>query len=146
LKRYKRYIKDSTLIGISNLLVSLKGLIMMPLIIKSAGVAVYGGYGLAMSILCLIFGISSLGVDYKYRRKLPSTDLNKSRAKIFYPQFYFQLMILIIFSFLALSAYNFFNDHINLSLKFSPILIPIYFLTFFIYSQVNDYFRYSDRY
>lgn len=85
----KVFIKDNIIVLIGQMLVYAQGIILMPIIIKSAGATVYGGYILITMIVSFLFGISSLGVGFKCRRYLPSAMDIESRRKLFYPQLFF---------------------------------------------------------
>ena len=100
---YRSFIKDNFTIIIGNMLVYLKGIILMPIIIKTVGVTVYGGFVLLMSLLGIVFGISSLGAGFRAQRYLPSTSDMPARRKFFYRQFFFQLLSLLFLSLLLMS-------------------------------------------
>ena len=118
----------------------------MPLIIKSVGISIYGGYVLLSSILMIIYGISSLGTGYKAKRFLPSTIGKINRGDLFYPQFYFGFISNIILSFLLIALdnkirYYFLNDEV----EYSVWIIPVYLISYYLYAQGSNYFRYTSR-
>jgi hypothetical protein len=67
------FIKDNSIVILCHILVYMKGIILIPIIIKTIGVTVYGGFVLLFSVLGIGFGISSFGAGFRARRFLPST-------------------------------------------------------------------------
>ena len=142
----RSFIKDNLIVIIGHILVYMKGIILMPVIIKTVGVTVYGGFALLSSILGFIFGISSFGVGFKAKRFLPSARTLSERKELFYSQFYFGLLSIIILSFLLVL----FNGQLNVyvlkkAVSYSVWIIPLYMISYFLYSQISDYFRYTSR-
>jgi O-antigen/teichoic acid export membrane protein len=129
-----------------HLLIYAQGVILMPIIIKTIGVRVYGGYCILISIVGFIMGISSFGVGFRRSRFLPSARDNAERQALFYPQFYFHLASLLllslglILSFSALDKY-FFKGQVS----FSIWLVVPYFIFYMFYGQSTDFFRYTHR-
>jgi len=94
---YRSFIKDNAIVLIGHILVYLKGIILMPIIIKTVGVTIYGGFTLLSSILGIAFGLSSFGAGFRARRFLPSAETMSARSDLFYPQFFFSLLSTIFF-------------------------------------------------
>ncbi len=140
----KSFIKDNTIVLSGHILIYLKGIILLPILIKSIGVTVYGGYTLVITTLGLLFGISSFGVGFRYKRFLPSSVEKKARQELFYPQFLFQVAVIIVFSLLALFFNPLVQRHIH-DFQLAIWLIPIYLLAMTLWSQSTDYFRYTNR-
>ena len=143
---YKSFIKDNSIAVIGHVLIYIKGLLLIPLIIKTVGVTVYGGYALLVSLLGFSFGISSLGVGFRCKRFLPSAPDRQVRQALFYPQFFFQfstiLLISLLFILYGSTIKNlFFKNEVN----FSSLLCAIYLFIYLVYSQTNDYYRYTHR-
>jgi O-antigen/teichoic acid export membrane protein len=59
----RSFIKDNAVVIGGYILVYMKGIILMPMIIKTVGVTIYGGFVLLSSILGIVFGISSFGAE-----------------------------------------------------------------------------------
>lgn len=143
---YRSFIKDNSVVIGGHILVYMKGIILMPIIIKSVGVTIYGGFVLLTSILGIAFGLSSFGAGFRARRFMPSAKHMMERRDLFYPQFYFNLLIILILSLLfvllekQLNTYLFKNE-----VLFSIWIIPLYLVLYFLYSQGSDYFRYTSR-
>ncbi|MDP3065144.1 MAG: MATE family efflux transporter, partial [Methanobacteriaceae archaeon] len=143
---YKTFIKDNLLILSGHLLIYMQGIILMPIIIKSVGVTIYGGYILLTSALGFLFGISSLGVGFRCKRYLPSSTDIKSRCELFYPQLLFQIISIFILSLAILLLEPFMKDwFINNKIEFMILLAPLFLWLSMFYSQTADYFRYTGR-
>ena len=85
----------TTLLG--SLLIYVAGFLLIPLIVKTAGVHVYGSHVIVISFLSILTGVSALGTGFLAKRFLPSTDNKKERANVFYPQFYFNILSSFLF-------------------------------------------------
>lgn len=143
---YKSFIKDNFLVLTGHFLIYAQGIILMPIIIKTAGVTVYGGYALVVMSLGFLFGISSFGVGFKCKRFLPSAVDIKSRQKLFYPQMLFQLTSIAVLS-LVLSLFSplIKQMFIKKEIEFFIWLAVLYLFLYMLYSQTTDYFRYTGR-
>jgi O-antigen/teichoic acid export membrane protein len=124
----------------------MKGIILMPIIIKTVGVTIYGGFVLFSSILGIAFGISSFGTGFRAKRFMPSAGNMQVRRELFYPQFLFQIFSILFFSFLLvlldkqINIYFFKNE-----ITYSVLIVPFYLFCYVLYSQGSDYFRYTSR-
>ena len=144
--RYRSFIKDNLLILSGHVLIYLQGIILMPIIIKSVGVTTYGGYILLISAIGFIFGISSLGVGFEYKRYFPASADNQSRRELFYPQFLFQLMSVLFLSLVIVSFDRGIKNWLFANkIEFAVLLAPLLLLFNMFFSQSTDYFRYSGR-
>lgn len=143
---YRSFIKDNTIVIIGHILVYMKGIILMPIIIKTVGVTIYGGFVLLSSVLGIIFGISSFGAGFRARRFLPSTGGMTARRDLFYQQFFFQLFSILFLSLILVLLDRQINIYIfKNEIRYSVLIIPLYLFCYFIYSQGSDYFRYTSR-
>lgn len=143
---YRSFIKDNTVVIIGHILVYMKGIILMPIIIKTVGVTIYGGLVLLSSVLGIIFGISSFGAGFRARRFLPSTGEMTARRDLFYQQFFFQLFSILFLSLILVLLDRQINIYIfKNEIRYSVSIIPLYLFCYFIYSQGSDYFRYTSR-
>lgn len=143
---YRSFVKDNAVVIGGHTLIYLKGIILMPIIVKTVGVTIYGGFVLLTSILGIAFGISSLGAGFRANRFLPSASSMSIRRDLFYPQFIFQFLVILLFSVLLLL----FDKQINLyffknEISYVSLIIPIYLIFYFLYSQGSNYFRYTSR-
>jgi len=142
----KSFLKDNAIVIVGVALVYMKGIILMPIIIKSVGITIYGGFVLLSSILSIAFGISSFGVGFNARRFLPSAGTMQARRELFYPQFFFQFFSILFFSFLLIILDRQINLYIfKNEIDYSALIIPLYLVSYFLYSQGSDYFRYTSR-
>lgn len=141
---YKSFIKDNSLVLSGQVLVYLKGIILLPILIKSIGVTAYGGYTLVIATIGFLFGISSFGAGFRCKRFLPSSVEKNSRQLLFYPQFLFQIAVIIGLSLLCLFFNPLIERHLHV-FKLTIWLVPLYLLSMTIWSQSTDYFRYTNR-
>lgn len=146
MESYKSFLKDNFLVLASHILIYMQGIILIPLIIKSAGVTIYGGYILLTYAIDFLFGISSFGVGFKYKRFFPSSKDVKSRRKLFYPQLLFQITSIFLLSLVILLFEPFLNSWLlNNNIEFIIFLAPLLIISYMCYSQALDYFRYSGK-
>lgn len=142
----RSFIKDNGVVIVGNILVYMKGIILMPIIIKTVGITVYGGFVLILSVLGIVFGISSFGAGFRAKRFMPSAVGMQARRELFYPQFFFGLFSILFFSALLvlldgqINLYIFKNE-----ISYSALIIPLYLFSYILYSQGSDYFRYTSR-
>jgi len=142
----KSFIRNNISVLTTNIFISLQGLLLTPILIKTAGITLYGGYVLLISMVGFIFGISSFGVGFRCRRFLPGINDNQERKSLFFTQFTFQLISILLFAllFIVLFPYIdifFFKGEVN----FLPWLVVPYLSFRVFYSQGTDYFRYTHR-
>ena len=76
----KEFIKDNLITLIAHAIISLKGFVVMPLIIKIVGINIYGGTILIQSMIGFIYGISSFGIGIKMKRYLPSAKKKEEKT------------------------------------------------------------------
>lgn len=142
----RAFVKNNITVLASYILISLQGLLLTPILIKTAGITLYGGYVLLISMIGFIFGISTFGVGFRCKRFLPGIDDRQKRKALFFTQFTFQLISILLFSllFIVLFPYIevfFFKGDVS----FIPWLVLPYLLLFTFYIQGADYFRYTHR-
>jgi O-antigen/teichoic acid export membrane protein len=146
LSNYGSFVKNNLIVLSGHLLIYAQGVILMPIIIKTIGVQVYGGYTILTSIVGFIMAISSLGVGFRRSRFLPSALDPESRQALFYPPFFFQFASLMLLSLALIWSFPTLD---RLLLKgdvtFSIGLVIPYFIFYFLYSQTTEYFRYTHR-
>ena len=118
----------------------------MPIIIKTVGVTIYGGFVLLSSILGIVFGISSFGAGFKAKRFMPSAVDMIARRSLFYPQFFFQMLSILLLSLLLILLDRQINIYIfKNEIDYSVLIIPCFLILYVLYSQGSDYFRYTSR-
>jgi O-antigen/teichoic acid export membrane protein len=97
---YKTFIKKIGLIGLSNVLISLSSLFLIPILTKNLSIAEYGMWVQIVVTVGLIPNIITLGLPFSMIRFLASsTDITKIREG-FYSIFLFCSVIALVFSLL----------------------------------------------
>lgn len=142
----KEFLKDSSGAFIVHILVYMQGIFLMPIIIKTVGISVYGTFALLTSVVGIVYGLSALGVGTKSYRYLPSAKTKEERGELFYPPFYFQLMMIVFISLLVLlfekQILDFVSDD---EILFSIYIIPLYLILYSLYVHSSNYLRYTSR-
>ena len=123
---------------------SLKGILLLPLIVKSVGATTYGGFVLTLSVLGIAVGLSSVGIGVTARRFLPSAGAI-GRRELFYPQFYFNLAAVLACSALLYAFQQPLRVYLLDGAMFSFGIVPLYLVLYMFYSQGTDYLRYTGR-
>jgi len=136
------FVKHNSYFILAQILIYIKGIILLPIIIKNFGVNIYGGYVLLMTGIGFTLAISPLGVGYKSSRYLPSTEKKEERREFFYMPVFFSMMMLIGVSALLLV----FNGPINAfifkqEIKFSMFLVILILFAHLLYSNTALFFR-----
>jgi O-antigen/teichoic acid export membrane protein len=146
LESYKTFIKSNLTLLFGHVLIYAQGIILMPLIIKTAGVTVYGGYLLLTTLLGFIYGISSFGVGFKCSRFLPATEGKVARKLLFYPPSSFQFVSLTILSLAFILFYSLFDSiFLKGEIAFSKWLVFPYLYFMFLHGQTASYFISTHR-
>jgi O-antigen/teichoic acid export membrane protein len=146
LSNYRSFVKDNLFVLLGHVLIYSQGVILMPVIIKTIGIKVYGGYGILITLVGFVMGISSFGVGFRRSRFLPSAPDRDTRQGLFYPQFYFHFTSLMLLSMVLILSFPAFDRlFLKGDVSFSIWLIVPYFIFYLLYSQTTDYFRYTHR-
>ena len=141
---YRAFFKHQLLTSLAHILISIKGLVLIPLVIKSIGAGAYGAYTLVLTTLGFFHGISSFGAGFRYSRNVPGVESLPQRLKLFLPQFHFHVFSVAILSVLAVPlTYLVAKD--ETTWKVVVWLAPAYLLAFTVWSQATDYYRYTGR-
>ncbi len=82
----------------------LQGLIVIPIVIRLSGPAVYGSYILVMSALSFCMLVVDVGISYRYQRRLISAASPAERRSLFEPQFTFQVLAVAVISVVVVLA------------------------------------------
>ena len=109
----KSFVKNNLFLIAGNILVYAKGIILLPILIKNIGASPYGGYVLLMTGMGFISGVSTLGVGFRFKRFMPSTEGTIEKRNLFYPQFFFQLISAFVVSLLLIISSNFIKIMMN---------------------------------
>ncbi|WP_165792338.1 polysaccharide biosynthesis C-terminal domain-containing protein [Thalassospira lohafexi] len=138
--------KQILLGGLTQFLVSFRGLIIMPIIVKTAGDSVFGAYVLLSSIVVFISGISSFGTNYTFRRELPSTDTGRQRCALLMPPLTFRIFSTAAFATLLYFGSPGLFGMFGESIPFSPEYLVIWLLGLLFQEKATDYYRYTSRF
>jgi O-antigen/teichoic acid export membrane protein len=130
----------------THILIALQGVLLIPVIIKTSGVELYGNYVLLVSMLGFIFGISSFGVSFRCYRFLPSAINKQVKQTLFLPQFSFHLLSITLLSLFLIAIFPWLDNQLfRGGAEFSLWIIVPYLLFYFLYFQITSYFRYTNK-
>ena len=108
MNEYKVFIQRIGLVGITNILISLSGLIFIPIITKNFSVADYGIWAQVNTTIALVPNIANLGLPYTMVRFL-SAEKDKNNIK---ESFYSMLAVVIVSSILISLIFILFKTEI----------------------------------
>jgi O-antigen/teichoic acid export membrane protein len=106
LNEYKKFVQRIGLVGITNILISLSGLIFIPIITKNLSTADYGIWAQVNTTIALIPNIANLGLPYTMVRFL-SAEKDKNKIK---ESFYSMLILVLAISLLISGIFLIFQD------------------------------------
>ena len=96
----RKFFRDAFWIGVTNLLLQLKGLILIPLLSKKFGAIGYGAWAQASVLVGMLAPLVTLGMDQGYARFMPARSREK-QAEFLWTQIWIHTFVsLICFSFL----------------------------------------------
>lgn len=143
---FKQTLKIYLQTAVFNFAVFFQGIITLPILVRVSGLTVYGTYVLILAICSFLFGISSLGAGFRYRRAAASIANTRERLRHFEPQFFFQLGVIALASGVWYLLHNrtalFGTGPNHLASWYGPCLL---IAANFFQSQAADYFRYTHR-
>jgi O-antigen/teichoic acid export membrane protein len=143
---YHKYMNDQLALLLAQVLVYARGVILLPILIRTAGVSVYGSYVLMMSAASFVFATSSLGVGFRFQRFIPSAGTPEERSALFYPQFMFQLTMVLVLGALLIVFEWLINDTLLKDAgSVSGWAVAMQVVCLFLFTQGTDYFRYTHR-
>jgi len=146
LSNYRTFVKNNLIILSGHLLIYAQGVILMPIIIKTIGVKVYGGYSILITSVGFLMAIASFGVGFRRSRYLPSAKDAEERRTLFYPQFYINFASLMLLSLGLILSYPIMDRlFFKGDLHFSIWLVVPYYCFYLLYGQTTSYFRYTHR-
>jgi len=135
--------RNQTWILASHVLVYARGLILLPVLIKTLGPGVYGSLILLLATAEVIYGISSLGLDYRFCREMPSTTGRTAKRALFYGQFWPHALLVLVAITLILAASS--TGFSILPEVDAGWLIALLLVANFCYDKLTDYLGYTDR-
>jgi len=142
LKRFDSSL-DHKLTLMASLFSRIKTIFYPPLLIIAAGTSEYGFYVILSLVLLQMISFSQFGLGFGYRRSFPSVEFITKAKRLFYPQFFFKLLII----FIVLTIFNIFSSElISTTLdKSLRLLLSFLLVISFLSNQLLDYLRYSSR-
>lgn len=141
---FSHYFYGGIIYLLATVLISLSSLIRAPLIINKIDISTYGVYVLIISSVPIAISLLSFGSGFLSRRYLPNCDNRKQKEDLFIPQFYFRLSIILLVCIISLI----FSELIEFSVipnKFYLRVTVLFFLLYYFFEQIADYFRYTHR-
>jgi O-antigen/teichoic acid export membrane protein len=124
-----------------------QGLLLLPLIIRTAGETVFGAYVLLLSITGLFFGMLGYGIPYRYQRNVVSAVDRTQRRELFEPQFTFHVVAVTVISIIIVLLGHPLTRWISEgTTQFTPLYIVGLIVSKLLYKQTVDYFQYTRRF
>jgi len=127
---YKKFAKDTGIIGITNIITNLRGLILLPIIAKTLGPSGYGIWAQVMVTLSLLGPVSVLGLDFTLTRFLAAKTDKKQIQEDFFSVFitvlcWSSLIALILFILANPIANTIFSDgNATQIVEITAIIVP----------------------
>lgn len=121
-------------------------IISIPLIINLSSESNYGEYVLLISYLGILVALSPLGLGFKSKREMPSSTSLDERSNIFYPQFYANILSVIILGYFFNAFFYFFSSSLfDEPIELDAPLLVIYGVLFVIYTQIGHIFKFYEK-
>jgi O-antigen/teichoic acid export membrane protein len=124
----------------------MKGIILIPVLIKILDISTYGAYVLITTLGGFIVGISMLGISFKMTRFLPSSETIKDIHNNYYIPFYFHIFSIFIVSIILYFLWDIIIEPLskdNIELLYTVFVL--YLFSNVIYRYIPNYFRYTHR-
>jgi O-antigen/teichoic acid export membrane protein len=140
------FIRNNLFVSISNIGTKIHTFFLMGILINFISLNCYSEYIIITSVVTFLTGISNFGVGFYYKRYLPSAVNYKTKRELFIPQFFYNLIFsLFIIILLLIFKSELINKLFDKKIATNYLLIPLYFISYVLYTQTTDYFRYSNR-
>lgn len=101
---YQKFAKDVLVIGVTNVLVTLSGIVLLPLITKTLGAHDYGIWAQFQVTVNLALGFVSLGLPYAMTRFLPAKTDRGEIQEDFYSVFCLVFLVTLAVSIILIAA------------------------------------------
>ena len=142
-----RFGRDFGAVLAGQVLTFAQGLVLMPIIIRTAGAAVFGAYVLIMSVMALFFSALGYGIPYRYQRNIVSAATPTGRRALFEPQFTFQILaVAVVAAVILLLGRRLEHWLFRDSVSFSPGWLAALMAAQLLHRQAVDYFQYTRRF
>lgn len=119
---YKLFVQRVGLVGITNLIIGFRGLIMLPILAKTLGVSTYGVWSQIMITISLATPIAMLGLPQVMARFLSAGKDKKEIQEGFYSISFTVLFVSLILSIILAIFSDFFSMILIKNISFSPII------------------------
>ncbi|MBA7491971.1 lipid II flippase MurJ [subsurface metagenome] len=141
---YEKYTKDTLLVGIANLVLSLRGLILLPILTKTLGAELYGIWAQILITLGLLAPLASLQLDQAMTRFLTAKEdkgeigrgLSSILVVISLSATILSLLMFVIAGVLATTVFGGSNAE-----PFIKMAAPVLFVTIIAERFIRQYFR-----
>jgi O-antigen/teichoic acid export membrane protein len=138
----KTFFRGNILNILSQFFKILRTIVIIPIIIKSVGIVLYGKYALFQTIVGFLFGLSAFGVGVSMNRYMPAAEDKAEKNGLFMPQFYFQAFSLTMMSSIFIAFPNAAVKTIfGGEMTFSVWIIPLFLFSMFLNAQGYNYYR-----
>jgi len=139
------FLKNNIFVSIGTFLVYAKGIILLPLLIKTVGVSTYGSFILLISYISVLYGISSFGIGFSYQRFMPSAK-GEIRTDLFYFQFLFHLCSVGVLALVCILGNRMFKSiFLSPNDNYFALYTGLTLFSTLLYNKAVDYFRYTNR-
>lgn len=141
LKEYKLFVQRIGLIGITNILISLSSLILLPVLSKNLSIQDYGIWGMFNTTITFVPLLINLGLPYSMVRFLAVKHDNNQIKEEFYSITFLMLVMgviaaLALFLFSKPIAVRIFGGNVTVAM-----LLAASALVFIVYNAFSTYFR-----
>ena len=107
---YQKFTKDVLIIGITNVLTALSGIILLPLIIKTLGAHDYGIWAQVQVTVSLVVGLVGLGLPIAMTRFLPAKTNVREIQEEFYSSLCLVFFVTLVVSIILIVAADFIGE------------------------------------
>jgi O-antigen/teichoic acid export membrane protein len=130
---------------VAQVIIQMQGLIVMPIIVRSAGPATYGAYVILFVTTVVFFELATWTISFPYVRNLVSASSAAERRRLFEPQITFCLAVFALISAGLLVAHPL-TMEIGTGTSILTILLVGILAVKLLQRQGLDYFRYTLRF
>ena len=142
----RTYIRRNALVIVGHLLTAGRAFLLLPLLVKTFGIDVYGTYALLVGFTGFVFGISGLGSGYLFSRHAPSTHDLSWRRSLFCGALTFHFVTVIAVAIMLLPMQPLLETVLlknRLSFPVGPIVLLL--VSQMIFGHFTNYFRHTHR-
>lgn len=107
---YQKFARDILIIGITNPLIALSGIILLPLLTRTLGAHDFGIWAQVQVTIGLILGLGGLGLPFAMTRFLPGKTDKEEIQEEFYSVFWLVFLVSLVVSIILIAAAEFIAD------------------------------------